>query len=308
MKLDYNILWFEDDAEWFAVANSRIEDFLNDLGFKLKTTNRDRGDDLDSLLTKINNRQVDVNLILIDFKLAGSENGKQLIDKIRNQDLLSEIVFYSQSADVRAQVENPEGAFFSKRDDLVDKAKSVIGLTIKKAQDINNVRGLVIAETSEIERRLLNNVQKMTERGDSAKVRTKKNELHAKVLDNRKDRLDEFARLNPEANHDKVCISLDHGEKLSAVNRLIKAELKEGANQLFTEHKESLTKYREEVIEIRNILAHVEESIDPETGRKALKSLAPGAGQVILTEEKCIQIRKNLMKHAESLEAFHKTL
>lgn len=74
-----------------------------------------------------------------------------MIESIRNNELYTEVVFYSQFSDYRLNIAGQlEGVFYSERKDLLEKTKKIINLTIKKNQDISNIRGLFIAEAIDI--------------------------------------------------------------------------------------------------------------------------------------------------------------
>ena len=78
-----------------------------------------------------------------------------MIETIRKKHVLVEIVFYSQAGNPKEKFATPpDGVYFTSREDAKERITAVIDLTLKKAQDINNIRGLVIAETIDIETKL----------------------------------------------------------------------------------------------------------------------------------------------------------
>lgn len=148
MKIKYHILWFEDDPKPYF--KKRIEDYIKDLGFIPVFDKR----------TKLPSGEINFrkyNLILLDFHISNEKTTQIILKKIREKDYYSEIIFYSNkglSNDfIKKNLGLFEGVFWHFTDeDLAEKVKSVIDLTLKKFQDINNLRGLVMAETSDLDK------------------------------------------------------------------------------------------------------------------------------------------------------------
>lgn len=152
MTLDYKILWFEDEPAWYEAILTEIEEFLKGIGFLLESLRLDNGKEL-------NGNFDEYDLILIDYNLLG-EKGDDLIENIRNHQIFTDIIFYSQAGEqkVRDVVKEKgvDGVFCAGReqDPFLEKVFKVIKTTIKKVEDINNVRGLVMAHTSELDRKM----------------------------------------------------------------------------------------------------------------------------------------------------------
>ena len=85
MKLDYKILWIEDDDSWRISITSAIKKHIKDKGFNpiIETPSKDE-------LSNISNESFkDFDLLLVDhdLKSMSKDNGDILIQKIRNQKL-----------------------------------------------------------------------------------------------------------------------------------------------------------------------------------------------------------------------------
>jgi DNA-binding NarL/FixJ family response regulator len=294
MKLEYKILWFEDNESWYNSIYPLIEDFLHENGFELNPRRESGGDNIDCF---INNEEFD--LIIMDFNLAGAK-GDKLIESLRQHQIYTEIVFYSQNGAqaVRDAVisKGVDGVFCASRDteEFEEKVTKVIYNTIKKVQDVNNLRGLVIAETSELDEKMIDIIALFCSVSESHKV-----ELLKKTIENREDRLKDLKKVTPSImERDKLCSMLESFDRLRAVLRLISnIETKP-----FTANVALLTTcYKKEIIDIRNILAHVKEETD-KNGKKILKSKMIGHETFEFNDQKCIEIRKDIQKHAENLD------
>lgn len=153
MDLKYQILWFDNDADWVKSIEGFVKEIVEELGFLYECTLYKTGASIASI-------QLDnYDIILMDLNLDdnASENGDQLIDKIRSLDVYTDVLFYSADGlakiKEKAQALGLEGVYFSGRSQssFISKLRKVINTTIKKVQDLNNLRGLVMAEVSELD-------------------------------------------------------------------------------------------------------------------------------------------------------------
>src|SRR5579872_3821868 len=93
MKLQYKILWIDDNIENYIDAgiNIEFESYLANLGFipiiKLYETGEKALEELES------DKKYD--LILSDYNIAGGEQGDALIGRIREGEVFTEVLFYS---------------------------------------------------------------------------------------------------------------------------------------------------------------------------------------------------------------------
>jgi len=165
MRIDYNILWFEDIKESFNTKKTFVKDIVEELGFNLpEPRNEINGENIG----EINFPEFD--LIIVDLNLSKKEKGPELMEKIRQMDVYTEVVFYSSDGEdaVRAALRDHQidGAYCAGRanDDFEDKVRKVIKTTVKKVQDINNMRGLIMAETSDIDNTMLSIIQNVIEK------------------------------------------------------------------------------------------------------------------------------------------------
>lgn len=154
MKLKYKILWIENEEDWVVSIEDQIQEYLEGLEFvyeKKLISKEEEGIDYN-----------DYDLILMDLNLADQPNGAELISKIRELGTYTDVVFYSsmgiKELRTKGQENELEGVYYSGRTpntDFIKKVKIVIDSTIKKVQDLDNVRGLVMAEVSELDVRML---------------------------------------------------------------------------------------------------------------------------------------------------------
>lgn len=292
MTLDYKILWFEDEPAWYEAILTEIEEFLKEIGFLLESLRLDNGKEL-------NGNFDEYDLILIDYNLLG-EKGDDLIENIRNHQIFTDIIFYSQAGEqkVRDVVKEKgvDGVFCAGReqDPFLEKVFKVIKTTIKKVEDINNVRGLVMAHTSELDRKMEEVVNVLLANMGDDEFNKQKDIIKDKFISSFDDRKKRVEDISSEGDITTLLKTIESIHKWRAVKRLIK-----NINEL-SDLIETVDLYDEEVIKVRNCLAHVTEETD-DSGKKILIFK-----DFIFNDEKSVQIRKNLKKHSDALDAILK--
>lgn len=136
MKLEYKILWIDNDLESYIDNGSvsSIEHFLLERGFEPIIEKVFDETDLD-LFIELH----DYDLIISDFNLENT-TGDLIIEEIRNtRHLDTEILFYTAQDSYKNKPEVKERLAFIERltfqigrDTLLNKIEKVIELTLKK--------------------------------------------------------------------------------------------------------------------------------------------------------------------------------
>ena len=191
MNVYFKILWFEDEISWFKMEETQIIRILSD-HYLIPQIERKDGDDFDIHELTGN----DYDLILMDYKLADGKTGDEIAKSIRDHNLLTDILFYSsQESDMLSAIykQNPplDGVYYTKRNHTVftEKVKKLIAKIVKRSEDIINLRGFVLDNTSDFEVRIKDILNVCWRKFDS----NQKQILHDKmieVLNQKKNKLD----------------------------------------------------------------------------------------------------------------------
>lgn len=306
MKLDYNILWLDNDLQEY-INNGDVEsinDYLIDLGFE------------PNIVTVFDEAEIDkhlgisYDLIISDFNL-NKENGDVIIYRLREEKKLdTEILFYSaknnfiQDAEVRERL-----AFMERiniqigRDNLLDKIEKVISLTIGKLLELNATRGLITAATSELDVEIEDIYYLLIENPVDEQTKLKVTKIFAtdyKEVKKNYIKQCKIKRDNHTSDFKQYFSFSDSFRKYDILKELLKLKDFEGFDLgLFK-------KYREEVIDIRNKFAHAK-AITNSQGLPMLKGQF-GKEDFEFTEENCIEIRKNLIDHKRNIEKLKQLL
>lgn len=327
MKIRYKILWFEDDEQYFEEdLQPEIKAFIESKGFQYECIHRKTGADLDALL------DITIyDLIVSDLNLGVDETGEKLIDYIRDdKHVLTEVLLYSANeAALKQIVENKgwiERASFSiGLSNLPGKLKNIIEFSIRKVEDVNNLRGLVIAESIDLEKKIEAVLCAFFETAEEFVTRANKDEVRNSIYTKRVEKHTNDAKYIEEIKLKDIKELIEQDVLTSnntyeAVQGILKNQLKLINSRLngggiSPEEKTSLTErktqleqlkaefinFKREIIDIRNILAHVEEKIDTD-GKPYLQSLIRGRDPIKFDEAKYIEIRQNLKKHSANLD------
>lgn len=156
MNVKFNILWFEDNAEWLETEKRSIEKILKGHYLEpcFKSSNGSNG--VQDAVTSN-----DYDLILMDYKLADDKTGIEIMDEIRKNTVLADTLFYSSDYDgmveaLRNKLSIIDGVYICKRDSeaFIEKAHRIIDKIVRRSEDIVNLRGFVLDNTSAFEDRI----------------------------------------------------------------------------------------------------------------------------------------------------------
>ena len=298
MKLEYNILWFDDQPHNIEGSEEGLKTRLARIGFKLNINWIDKIGNIGSLLSTLS-KNYNYDLILVDWDLGpDSIQGDELAKNLRKR-FKTDIIFYSSEAPKTLRelifYKGVDGVFCVRRDNLVPEAMSIIDYSVKKIIDLNHMRGIVMSTVSDfdkiIEDSLLSRYQQFNEQG---KITFTK-QVITKMLDVCISNKKQLEKLNDE----KIEIQnlLSHRAFSSALKQQLLTKILESKNddQTISLLLEVLKKYNDEVITPRNQLAHATPTKNVD-GRTVLII----NGTEYSDAEFC-KLRIDLLSHADNL-------
>lgn len=302
MRLKFYLLWFEDSEDWIESKIDSIKEVVEEHGFEWVPPTICKNEE------GFTGDYNDYDMIFMDYALAqGSADGKtgaNIIKSIRLKECLTTILFYSQhgEAKLRKEIANRflDGVFCADREDFIGKFENLFVTNIKKIEDVNNLRGLVMAETSDIE----GIKEEIIDLYDSISC-SKKKEITEHILSNIKDsnhKTKEFLDSKNETTPFKEILSLLDLYKKSMI--IDKINSRSEAVCDFT-HSD----FDEKIIQKRNLLAHVKEKTinDGSTKKIILESERDGKN-LVFSQEEAKKIRKDISKYKQELEKLRDSL
>ncbi|MCX6582546.1 MAG: hypothetical protein NT166_20430 [Candidatus Aminicenantes bacterium] len=326
MRLRFNVLCFEDDKKYADEILEYLEGYLEDQGYSLNPIGIHKdGEPLGKYIEDINARKKDIDLILMDFQLAGGKNGDALIAEIRTHRILTDIIIYSQDSDFLKKIKTQlDGVYITHREGLRQKVVDVADHILKKELDLSNLRGLVMSETCEFDELMDQIILTFLENTFFINPSKEKESIKEKACYNLTKRLKKLDKikieLDPPGATLKLLSNLESAWKARTLMDLLDKFIEKTdevalngtkyqviAEKLSPGNKFEYEKYLEEVLRDRNKLGHLKESTD-ENGKKILKPTREGQEGFEFDEKKALEIRKNLKKYSEILKGIYETI
>jgi CheY-like chemotaxis protein len=294
MKLEYKILWLDDNINAF-IEDERVEEIKEYVTEKGFDTTIDTKDNHAEFFETLNDSY---DLILTDYHMEGL-NGDGVVKKIRNESIFTEILFYTAKAQLEDTQKLDRISFLETtadhQEEIIKKTKELIDLTIKKFQDIVTMRGMVMSETSDLDAQKLEILNKYINSNSSDVLQ----DLHNSVFSNIKCFVDEkCGKYNMLVNKDSGLKELIKDNILFSSSRKIEA-LSFILEKLDIDDFSQA--YKIEIIGPRNQFAHAK--LIEEDGSKFFK----GSNEK-LDDEFFKEMRQNILKHKENLDSLKSKL
>lgn len=304
MKIEYNILWLDDAKQEIEEGEYHLEllDFVKSLNFlpniELVRTERE-------FFEILNQKQWD--LIMTDYNLdeisENPEKGDEVIEKVREKDVLTEILFYTKKDDENRKVGFNRITFIDTskmsgtihNEKVVSKAKEIVELTVRKFQNVVAMRGMIMHETSVIDSEMLEIVSNFIQATNSPEV---KNRIYEELIGFHSRKLDDSQKFKKNDTIDKVLkdpLLISSSQRANAIEEIIKLI---GIDNFIDDLKIN-------IIKVRNDFAHAVYVKDKETGREYFVDKQEGSD---FNEEVCKSIRLNIIKHKNNLDLLKQKL
>lgn len=249
MRLSFSVLWFDDNEDYFdSLDVTELNKEILEWGFEPNIKCVMTPEEFNKCAPFEN-----YDLIVVDRNLEGYPDGQEFIANIRGNAVYTEIIFYTAgnaSGLWDAIRENElEGVFVSSRSDILSKIAKVGRQTIRKVLDLENMRGIVMAEVGELDL-LLEQIIKIGV--DNLHVDYQRQiftKFHENVMEQNTKTVASLARFieNPET---ALMLSFcDSDKRWQNFNRLRKCHDKLKGQQ-------KIGDYAEDILRPRNFLAH----------------------------------------------------
>jgi hypothetical protein len=260
LRLDFNVLWVDDQPNAVISQIESIKIKMNSEGFSFKPTQCKSLAEVEALIAD-NVFQDEIDLILVDWDLGSGVHGQDVIKKVREVAQYKDVVFYSAQTPAAALRElafkaGLEGIYCASREGLVEEVLGVFESLVKKVLDLDHTRGIVMGATSDIDH-LVNTCLAMvhTKLDDEGK-RKFVEEASRRVTDKvtKVTKLGEKVQKNPSVDAlFKAHMIFTSDDRLSMLGNILDMEA-------FVAHagaKVTIKSYRESVVPKRNVLGHI---------------------------------------------------
>lgn len=151
MRLTFSVLWFDDNEDYFdSIDLEPLEEEISSWGFHPEIIPVSTAEEFNAYSPF---DQHDV--IVVDRNLEGYEDGQKFIKNIRNNEVFTEIIFYTAGEASTLwdaiRKEELEGIFVAGKKSILPKIGKVGRQSVRKILDLENIRGIVMAEVGELD-------------------------------------------------------------------------------------------------------------------------------------------------------------
>lgn len=298
MKLEFSLLIVDDDADSIEQAINILRDYLETKGFTLAVQYEKEFSEQhlhDLALSEGRN----YDLVVIDYNLGRDDtDGAEVAYRLRRDLAYTDMVFYSSDTAAQLLVKlannEVEGVFVATRDELDTALTGLANTVIGKAVDLNHMRGIAMAEVAEMDVLMQETLSRFFQSSNEQVVAAGKRTIKSLRRGNERSQkqLEKSYREGglPSLVSDGRLFSFT--DKYWAIGRAVKCLPEEPSEAVSV-----LASYEDEIINKRNMLAHVKEE-SAEDGKTILRSIK---SDVTIDDDWMTIFRQNLRRHRGAL-------
>ena len=296
MKLEFILLIVDDLPSIVEQSIQNLKEHLKDQGFILQPRyiNNISSDHFRDLARSAGRAY---DLVMIDYNLGNPDiDGVSVADRLRTALPYTDIVFYSSdpSTNLYRELAKKEvsGVFVANRLQLGDDLIGVADKVIAKAVDLNHMRGIAMAEVAEMDVLMKETLLSFfrSDNGLPIDVGQRAISKLTKRIQQDKDLLNNG--ILEIVKNSRLFSSADKYYAIRSVAKRLSEKPSDALDQL--------NSYQEDIIENRNILAHVREECNDD-GEPILHSIRADGRTVIIDDDWMVDFRKKLRKHRDAL-------
>ena len=302
MKLNFTLLLVDDIPDSMDQAIKFLREHLDVKGFTLDTRIADELTE-QSLQTLAQSDGRDYDLVMVDYNLGGGEiTGADAARRLRQELPYTDIIFYSSdpSHNLFQSLANEEvqGVFVAVREHLSDALTGLADTVIRKAVDLNHMRGIVMAEVAEMDVIMGEALQRTFETVGNVcldRVKSKTIERLRDSIRGEQDKLGEHLEKGSVVDLVRDSQIFSSARKYHAVRRAVKCLPDKPLAEL-----DQLLSYEVDIIHKRNMLAHVKED-NTASGQTILRSIKMSGDTTIIDDDWMETFRRDLRTHRSAL-------
>src|ERR1700683_4588896 len=259
MRLDFNVLWVDDQPDLVTPQIRAIATRMREEGFEFKPIQQLSLDSTREFLSG-NVFTDEIDLVLVDWQLGGGREGQEAILAIRDRLQYKDVVFYSGSNDTDALRKlafdaGLEGVYCASRDILVDEVTGVFDSLVKKVLDLDHTRGIVMGATSDIDQMILETVAVAHDKLGAPEQQ----KMIADAIGIIEQRLQEHSAALLKLQGTPTLAALKEAHIVFTANDRVRILTRALQLEQFAAHqgsRASVTQYMGEVVPLRNRLGH----------------------------------------------------
>lgn len=296
MKLEYRILWFDDQKTNVEHTINRISSMISRLGFEPSIDFRIVNAGVADPLAGIPDED-EVDLVMMDWKLGGQHDGAKLTRRLRQKYQNTDVVFYSSESPQKLRRlifdEGIDGVFCSTRDRLSERVGGIIQGQLRRVLDLDHMRGIVMAATSDLDHEMIECLELIGRISYSGKTDALSASIAESIVKSMNSKIKEISKLGEKGQ----LSDLLREPTLGSFQRLniLMNEITNVSDRLSGAHvAEQLSNYHGEILTPRNDFAH--RKAERKEGKMVLEGRDKPYDQDAMRE-----LRLRLLSHSDNL-------
>lgn len=258
MRLDFNVLWVDDQPNAINSQITRIKAEMAAEGFNFNPTQCASIDEVEALIAG-DVFQDEVDLILVDWDLGGGVHGQDVIERVRQVAQYKDVVFYSAQtpgAELRRMAfeRGLEGVYCASREGLIDEVLGVFESLVKKVLDLDHTRGIVMGATSDIDHMIHSCIIHIEAKLDDDGKKT----LVKQAIERVQERVKDIAKQGEKLGAATSITTILEAHMIFGANdrlRMLRRLLESDVNHAQT--VDTIKSYMDNVVPERNVLGHM---------------------------------------------------
>jgi CheY-like chemotaxis protein len=299
VRLEFSLLVVDDDPGNVDGAVGDLSDYLEAKGFTLKKKIADDLSD-NALRDLARSSGKDYNLVMVDYHL-GSVDGAVAAARLRRELQYTDMVFYSSASleELLEQLAKQKvtGVFVADRRELGDALKGLADTVIGKAIDLNHMRGIAMAEVSNMDVQMEEILARVFSIKDDRLAAVAKRTL-SQLTEGVEEHKDEIAALVEQGKIIEIVTDprlFSSMQKYKAIMRAVRC-----LNEKPAEALSVLASYVADVINNRNTLAHAKEDQSTD-GTSSLRAISKGKPSIPIDDAWMASFRSKLRIQRDAL-------
>lgn len=260
MRLDFNVLWVDDQPNYLDAQIVAIKARMAEEGFSFNPTQCTNIGEVEALIAG-DVFQDEIDLIMVDWDLGNEVKGQDVIERIRQVVRYKDVIFYSSltpAADLRQLAFNQklEGVYCASKGELVEEVLGVFEALVKKVLDLDHTRGIVMGATSDIDHLVNTCLATAHSKLDDAG----KNEFIGEALQRIADKVKNVSKQGDKIKNAPSVDALFKSHILFTSDdrlRMLAAILEMDAFVTHASARDTIETYRTGVVQKRNTLGHM---------------------------------------------------
>ena len=255
MRLEFTILWFENQLRELESQIGELKDHIQSAGFIPKIELRPDASDLEELSRQQENFH-EFDLVVVDWDLDGDQKGDEVAYRVRKKFGFTNILFYSgkRPGDLRDMVKEKaiDGVYCIHRRELIQRLTELIDDIVSGLSRLDAMRGLAMSTVSQCDgdlKRLITSVFASSEPELQKEIIRLLDELVGDSREKGKEKYDKCKSLEDRLS----CFSVTSFHLWKLALHLTKG------NGLVADRRKTLGRYNDEVLGTRNALGHAVE-------------------------------------------------